>query len=98
MFGDFDRASGRDLAVEQRVREDDDVAGEAIATDVAALPRTLRIRRSERSCDGTAAHCAAGVVATVRADEIDRFQGWRLQVTQRFQGVRCDCVQDTDQM
>ena len=98
VFGDFDRASGRDLAVEQGVREDDDVAGEAITADVAALPRALWIGRSEGSGDGTAADCAAGVVATVRADEIDRFLGRRLQVRKRFERVRRDRVQDADQV
>src|SRR5690349_14598525 len=72
LAGEFDGAARWDVAVEQSVREYDDVRREAIAADVAAFPGARRVRRSERLGDRATSHGATRVVTPVRADEVDR--------------------------
>ena len=61
-----------DAAEVQAVRERDDVAGEAVAAHVRALPRRVREGSGERARDGAPALGAAGVPAAVGADHEER--------------------------
>jgi hypothetical protein len=60
------------------VRERDEVAGEAVAADVAALPRRTGGGAGERPGERTAALGAADVATPMRAHEeqrsVDRFE------------------------
>ena len=60
------------LPVVEAVRQDDDVRGEPVAAQVAALPDVGGARRRQRSGQRSPAQRAAGVVAAVRADQVDR--------------------------
>jgi hypothetical protein len=62
------RLRGGDVAVEETVRKEDKVGGEAVATDVAAFPNPVGKGGSESGCGGSALNGAAGVVPSVRAD------------------------------
>ena len=60
------------LPVVEAVRQDDDVRGEPVAAEVAALPDVGRARRRQRPGQRPAAQRAAGVVPAVGADQVDR--------------------------
>jgi hypothetical protein len=64
------------MAVEEAVREEYEVGGEAVAADVAAFPGAVGVGGGEGCGGGAAVDGAAGVVATVGADQVDGFGAW----------------------
>lgn len=72
MLGELDRTSNRNMSVEQPLRQYDDVRGEPVTSDVAALPGPLRIRTGQRSRNRPTTYGATRVVPSVRADEVHR--------------------------
>ena len=72
---DVDRVRVVQAAVVGAVRQHDDARREPVAADVAALPHPVAMTFGQRRGDGTAANRAAGVVASVRADEQHRLVG-----------------------
>lgn len=59
------------MAVVETLGQNQDVAGEAVASDVGDLPRLGRVRRSEGPCDGSALLGAARVVPSMGAGKED---------------------------